>query len=232
LKKDVRLILAAVSACALLAANAAGCTKNKPDETEPFSSSGAAQGTSASDDYDASGNAQTTRELQPGDEYAFKKFSGEIPDGYRVIAEEDFGIRYFNANAFIEIYGANYKEDYPELLEFAESVSLQHALGKMFTSLYEFDFSDPINASVAGFDAVRFNYDAVDYDWVLDGDGNVVRDEEGKEKRDPVDYLRGQMNYFFSDKDVYYIYFETRRDDWDKYYPEFEEFMKTVEIRG
>ncbi|MCL2054951.1 MAG: hypothetical protein FWG90_11040 [Oscillospiraceae bacterium] len=167
--------------------------------------------------------------LKPGDVFAMTKFTASIPEGYNLFIEDDLGRRYANGEASIEIHGANYNENFIELSLYAEDASTYYAVGRKI-HLEDLEFEAPVNTSVAGFDAIRYDYLTTANDFARDSSGNVVKDESGRDVVEPAAFFKGRMYYFFSDEDIFYIIFETGSDDWDKNLPEFEEFIASIEI--
>jgi hypothetical protein len=225
LKKSV----AALMAAALVSAVAAGCSGNSKGGDE----------TSAPEEEFS---FATARALEPGDKLAIKKMRGEIPEGYEVTLEVDNTIRYYNGYSIIEVAGVNYKEDYPALELYAEDISTRYAIMRK-ANLHEFDnFSDLTPVKVAGFDGYMYDYDVSVqiFVHVFDENGEPVigengyyvveKDENGKDKKQTVATLKGQMYYFCSEKDIFSIYFETALENWDKFYPAFKEYLDGVTI--
>jgi hypothetical protein len=219
---------AALMAAALISLIAAGCSGNSKGGDE----------TSAPEEEFS---LATTRALAPGDKLAVTKLSGDIPDGYEVTFEGDNIIRYYNGAAIMEVSGVNYKEDYVALELYAEDTSTRYAISRM-ASLHDFDyFSDLTPVKVAGFDGYMYDYNVSVkvFVHVFDNEGNPVvengqyvveKDENGKDKKQTVATLKGQMYYFCSDKDIFSIYFETDSENWDKYYPAFKEYLGGVTV--
>jgi hypothetical protein len=235
-KKKTAVCLLALS----FVLTAAGCKKNDSPKDEAGEA-----GTTVSAGNAAEYSGQL--ELKEGDKYAITKLSGDIPAVFDQSHEDDFVRLYANAYSKIEISGANYKENYAELETFADNMAANIEMNRRTMSMssgiaQDFTYEKPVETKAAGFDAILYNYAVVvsRYLYILDEDGNftydddgriiVEKDAQGKEKKEPVDYLRGQAYFFASDRDVFYVVFESKRDEWDTYYPEFQKFFESITI--
>jgi len=218
MKFNGKKAVAALLVFTLITAVAAGCRKNNNNNGE---------------DENNDETEITLRELEPGDKYAILKVSGKIPEGYSLLSDPESpeGRLYRNGEAQIIVAAYNFIENFGTLAEFAEQASVMYALNKL-PLMEHIDYKDPVNIKIAGFDAIRYEYDMTIYLWVRDADGNVVKDEDGKEVKEAVGFHKGQLNYFFSDEDAFYIAYESLSDTYDKYLPDFEEFLAGVTISG
>ncbi len=219
IKKAMALAAALCIAVTMLSA----CSNNNDDNVEEVTTTTEA----TSDMIGTEGEIQTTRPVAEGDVYAINKFKVDpIPAGYQLAlkSQEQQGMIYVNGVSKITVMAANYKEDFNTLAEYAETAC---ATLKLTNMLYQTDteFSTPENATVAGFDAVKYDFDLTVNDVTEEGEG-----ENTEVIKTPVEWYKSRAYFFYSDEDAYYVIFETEKDDWDANIGGFEEFMANVVI--
>lgn len=175
------------------------------------------------------------------EDYAIFKFKADAPTGFDTVGDDENGKCYVNGEARLTVVARNFKEDYQSLDIFAESACLTFSIQNM---LYHSDtnFSDPVKTTVAGFDAVYYDYEIIAYEFVKDEtatEAAVTTAAEGAETEatttDPgvkteIGRHKGRVVYFYSDEDVFYTMFQTEKENFDKNLPYFEEFLKSVSI--
>ena len=212
-----------------------GCS----DNTEASESENSSVGTevpSSDEDYETI-SIYTGLEVENDEDLAIYKFSAEIPDGFEVSADSSEGKMYVNTElgAGIIVKAQNYKEEFQELSVFADQGCAAIKLNNM---LYQADteFSDPIETTVAGFDAIKYDYEITSYiflyetdsegEYVLDDDENPIITDEKEVYAEYTD----SVYYFYSDEDVFYIIFESPKENAEEAQPYFDEFLASVSI--
>lgn len=213
--------------CALLTAAAmlSGCKKNNDDNSNNAGSTENSSATVISDSETQ--EIVTIRQVVEGDVYAINKFTvpDTLPGDYRVYvkSQEDQGIVYLNDISQIVVRASNYKEDFTDLATYADSGCASIKINNMLDSC-DTDFEEPVNTKVAGFDAIYYDY--------LVTANEFIKENENDEKgvKNPVAWYKSRIYYFYSDKDVYYIMFETERDNWEKALPDLEAFVEKITI--
>lgn len=218
-----KIIKAGAFFCALLTAAAmlSGC-KNKNNNTADNTES-----TTSAASETAEQEIGTQRQVAEGDVYAINKFTvpEELPGGYRVYvkSQEDQGIVYLNDISQIVVRAANYKEDFAELAKYADSGCASIKLNNMLDHC-DTDFEAPVNTKIAGFDAIYYDYLVTANEFIKENED----DEEGV--KSPVAWYKSRIYYFYSDNDVYYLMFETERDNWEKAVGDLESFVELITI--
>lgn len=229
--KKLTALICAIAAAAMLA----GCSNNDP---------GSADNSGASQTEEASGeNAVTsvitgiplddeqvtdTRPIAEGDEYAIDKINPRSPDdslpgGYVLSGyeKENQGKLYNNGKSKIVIRAYNYKEDLQDLAVWADQACAIMKISNI-TSACDTIYSEPENTTYMGFDAIKYNYDIIQYEFVSGADGQEEKKERGRYK--------GIAYYFYSNQDAYAIMFDTAEADLEEQGAAFEEFLADLEI--
>lgn len=215
--------------CAFAAAAAlSGCsTGNEPDAPE---NSGVSQASDTSETETAlDEDAMTeTRPIAEGDEYAIDKINprspeGSLPGGYVMSGyEKDLQGKLFNnGKSKIIIRAYNYKEDLQDLAVWADQACAITKIANI-TSACDTIYSEPENITYLGFDAIKYDYEIIQYEFVSGADGQEEKQERGRYK--------GIAYYFYSNQDAYAIMFDTAEDNWDEQKTAFEEFVADLEI--
>lgn len=223
-KQKLTALICAFAAAAMLA----GCSSN-PD-------SGASQTAEASSDTGITGIEADfnedmltgTRPITEGDEYAIDKINprspeGSFPGGYVLSGyeKENQGKLFNNGKSKIVIRAYNYKEDLQDLAIWADQACAIMTIANI-TSACDTNYSEPENITYMGFDAIKYNYEVIQYELVSGADGSEEKNERGRYK--------GIAYYFYSDKDAYAIMFDTAEADWEEQSAAFEEFIADLEI--
>ncbi|MGN0639123.1 MAG: hypothetical protein ACI4J0_12195 [Huintestinicola sp.] len=235
--------LAALAAVCLIMT---GCGKNGNEETSEtteaakpdFSSVSTA---SASDDvFEIDGEEETVsfytgREVENEEDLAIFKFNCTLPDGYETVIDNAEGKQYSSPVGGIVVKAQNFKEEFQDLEVFADSGCASIKVNNM---LYQADteFSEPVKTTVAGFDAIRYDYTVTSYIFppVTDENGEYVKDENdqyvlSEEKEINGEYV-DRVYYFYSDEDVFYIICEAKKENAEAAQAGFDEFIESVTI--
>ena len=179
----------------------------------------------------AEAEAYTSRPLEEGDSLAIDKINNKtqgdtLPGDYVLVdtSENPQGRMYRNGKAQAVIRAYNYKEDLQELEQYAESACVTMKIANI-TSACDTVFQAPEKTTVCGFDAIKYDYQIIQYDFIAnpnEPDGETVKTEL---------YRRNARAYFFySEQDAYAVYFETMEEDWDEQVELFEKFVADLEV--
>lgn len=221
-----------------------GCKNNSGSEVETSVTPPAAPdfsvtqpGETLSDDYyDEDISVYTGREVENEEDLAIFKFSADLPDGYETAIDSAEGKQYVSPNGVIIVKAQNFKEEFQSLEVFADQGC---AAIKMNNMMFQADtkFSEPIKTTVAGFDAIMYNYTITSYiyRYETDANGENVLNDEGNpiltDERDIYGEYVDRVYYFYSDEDVFYVICESQKENAEAAAAEFDEFINSVKIK-
>ena len=241
-----RKILAALFACAALTACAGGNTQTGTTTAAPAAETTAvpaAETAETGTDVTLDPRAEEAlsapevgsfREVENEADLAIYKFSASIPEGFEAAQDDKEGKIYASPDSSIIIRAQNYKDQFQDLATVADNGCATIKVQNMYYQA-DTEFSEPVNTTVAGFDAIRYDYTVKSYYFVheTDAEGNVVTNADGSapegEKTLVGEYC-DRVYYFFSDEDVYYFICETKAENKDKMDPIFDAFVESVKI--
>lgn len=226
-KRVICGILAAVCAAALMA----GCSEQNDDNANDTTSA-SVQSDETTVPPEAEEDPFTTTTIAEGDDYAINKLTnkteGEIlPGGYQLANYDEAlqGKHFANGKSKIIIRAGNYAESFPDLATWAESTSAGIVISNITYNAADTLFGDPVETTICGFDAIRYDYEMIYYEFVEnpdDPDGEPVKSEYARSL--------GRNYYFYSEQDAYAVMFDTYKDDWDEQLPKFEEFVADLQV--
>ena len=204
-------------------------TAAKPD----FSTAAETEATAEGDDETVS--IYTGKEVENEADLAIYKLSCTPPEGFETVADGSEGKQYSSPYGGIVVKAQNYKEEFQDLDVFADSGCASIKVNNM---LYQADteFSDPIKTTVAGFDAIRYDYTVTSYIFppVTDADGGYVTGDDGNyvlsEDKEVNGVFVDRVYYFYSDEDVFYIICEAKEDSAEEAVAAFDQFIESVSI--
>lgn len=204
-------------------------TAAKPD----FSTAAETEATAEGDDETVS--IYTGKEVENEADLAIYKLSCTPPEGFETVADGSEGKQYSSPYGGIVVKAQNYKEEFQDLDVFADSGCASIKVNNM---LYQADteFSDPIKTTVAGFDAIRYDYTVTSYIFppVTDADGGYVTGDDGNyvlsEDKEVNGVYVDRVYYFYSDEDVFYIICEAKEDSAEEAAAAFDQFIESVSI--
>lgn len=225
-KRVICGILAAVCAAALMA----GCSDQKENNTGTTSASVQSDGTTAPSGAEEDPFITTT--IAEGDDYAINKLTNKtegetLPGGYQLANYDEAlqGKLFANGKSKIIIRAGNYAESFPDLATWAESTSAGIVLSNITNNAADTLFGDPVETTVCGFDAIRYDYEMIYYEFVGNPD-----DPNGEPVKSEYARALGRNYYFYSEQDVYVVMFDTAKADWDEQLPNFEEFVADLQV--
>ncbi len=200
------------------------CSSNGDGNAVTSESSSSTQ--AAVDDNDIFGDeaALTTRALEEGDILAIHKINPKttgdvLAGGYKLVQEDEAsqGKLYMNGGSKIILRAQNYKEDMMDMATWADNACAMIRIANI-TSACDTLFNDPQQVKVCGYDAIMYDYDIIQYEFI---------DNETKKQ---IDTFKGRNYYFYSDKDAYVIMFDTNDETYEEQLKCFEEFVADLEI--
>ncbi len=234
-KYNLKRIAAAVMAVCAAAAMLTACGKNNDGDKNNTETSSETTVPVETETVTVP-TAGTMREVAEGDVFAINKFTVDtLPEGYELAVKSQKNgaqfVRYLidGGKAQVSVEAANYREDFQDLETFADTACASMKMNNIFYRC-DTDFSEPEKTTIAGFDAIKYDYTITQNDYDTDEEGNVLKDEDGKDIKIPVAWYKGRAYYFYSDKDVYYVIFETTKDNWDSSIDTFEQFISGAYI--
>ncbi|MBP5581770.1 MAG: hypothetical protein J6X85_08325 [Ruminococcus sp.] len=177
----------------------------------------------------------TGKEVENPEDLAIHKFNCEVPEGYQVVADTDEGKLYRSGRASITIKAQNYKEEFIALPEFADQACASLKVGNMLNQA-DTVFSAPENTTVAGFDAVKYDYDVTAYIYLYEtnADGSQKLGDDGNpiitDQKEIYGKFHDRIYFFYSDEDVFIITMESPESEKDNVAGEFDHFLETITI--
>lgn len=243
LRKSIALLalLCAFSSCRSTGEENVTTAESTAPGTEVAESASTEATTITDEDYDpfldenyTQPTLYTGKAVEKEEDHSIYKFNYTAPEGYELFEYGPSGIYLANENSSIIVKSQNYKEEFTELSKFAESAMANIIYGNM---LYQSDtnYSEQIKTTVAGFDAIRYNYNITTYIFTFetDAEGSVVTEENGKKKttsKDVYSELSDRIYVFYSDEDMFYIICETPKDCAEELAPVFDAFIDSIWI--
>ncbi len=224
---------ALLCAAAMSAAVFAGCSDNdnKGGESETESVSEIDPYESVSEVLEENQISTETRAIADGDDYAINKINcrsteDPLPGGYTLsdYSEAQQGKLYMNDKSKIVIRASNYKEDLQAMDVWADNACAMIKMGNM-TSACDTVFEEPENVKVCGFDAIKYDYQVIQNDFVPNESDPSADPEKIEMYR-----FKARAYFFYSEQDAYIIMFDTREEDWDEQVANFEEFVADLEV--
>ena len=236
----IKKALAGAAALCLLMTGCGKSGKNEVTETTAaakpdFSITAAASEEADLSDEEDTFSIYTGKEVENEEDLAIFKFNCTLPEGYEAVIDDKTGKQYVSPLGGIIVKAQNYKEEFQSLETFADSGCASIKISNM---LYQSDteFSEPIKTTVAGFEAIRYDYTVTSYIFppVTDDKGEYVIDEEGKyvlsEEKELYGEYVNRVYYFYSDEDAFYIICESKKEDSSSAQASFDEFIDSITI--
>ena len=236
--KMKKALAAAAAVCLILT----GCGKGGEEEVtetttaaKPDFSSASSENSDYFTDDGETISIYTGKAVENEEDLAIFKFNCTLPDGYETIIDNAEGKQFSSPIGGIIVKAQNYKEEFQSLEVFADSGCASIRVNNM---LYQADteFSEPIKTTVAGFDAIRYDYTVTSYIFppVTDENGEYVVDENGEYVLSENKEIHGEyvdrVYYFYSDEDVFYIICEAKKESAEAAQADFDKFIESVSI--
>lgn len=236
MKKKKILCIAAAAAVLTLS----GCG-NKPSETVTESSNesteyttadissllenGGDTGTSASAEDGESATFATVTDVENEADRAIYKASVTVPEGWALLQDTNMGKLYASSNASLKIQAANYGADaeLTDLDTMAEGAAASISISNMYYQA-DTEFGDPVHCTVAGQDAVRYDYTVTAYIFTVDDEGNKTGEKE------VAAVYKDRLYALYNGTDSYYLMFETGEADYERVSPVFDEMVESFTI--
>ncbi len=239
--KKYSVFSAVLAAVMLAAALMTGCGKNENSQTSETGTAATpvfsvtSPGETLPEEEEETVSVYTGKTVENEEDLAIFKFNCTLPDGYETKVDNAEGKMYASPNGSVMVKAQNFKEEFQSLEVFADQGCAALKLNNM---MYQADteFSDPEKTTVAGFDAIKYDYKITSYifkyetdqagEYVTGDDGNPVITDE---KEIYGEYVN-RVYYFYSDEDVFYIICESPKETADAAAKEFDEFISSVTI--
>lgn len=226
-KRVICGILAAVCTAALMA----GCSEQNNDNASDTTTA-SVQSDETTVPPEAEEDPFTTTTIAEGDDYAINKLTNKtegetFPGGYTLVNYDETlqGKHFANGASKVIIRAGNYAESFPDLATWAESTSAGIVISNITSQAADTLFGDPVETTVCGFDAIRYDFEMIFYEFVDDPDnpgGEQIKSEYAR--------ALGRNYYFYSEQDVYAVMFDTAKADWEEQLPKFEEFVADLQV--
>lgn len=225
-------VLCGILAAACAAALMAGCSGQDGSEGGTTTAASEVQSGETTVPPEEVEDPFTTTTIAEGDDYAINKLTNKtegetLPGGYTLVNYDEAlqGKHFANGASKIIIRAGNYAESFPDLPTWAESTSAGIVISNITNNAADTIFSDPVETTVCGFDAICYDCEMIYYEFVEDPEnpgGENIKSEYAR--------ALGRNYYFYSDQDVYAIMFDTAKEDWEEQLPKFEEFIADLQV--
>lgn len=232
-----------IAAAAVIMSSFAGCSSTNPNaETASEDSSESGSFTSAdvaallgnSEDGSVTGSPDenseevtfaTVTDVENEVDRAIYKAQVAIPDGWALLQDTNMGKLYASANASLKIQADNFGADaeLTDLDTMAEGAAVSIVMSNMYYQA-DTEFGDPVHCTVAGQDAVRYDYTVTSYIFTVDDEGNRTGDKE------VVAVFKDRLYALYNGTDSYYLMFETGEADYERVSPVFDEMVESFTI--
>ena len=175
------------------------------------------------------------KQVEKEEDLAIFKISGDIPEGWDVIKDDKEAKMYSSNIGSIRIFGQNFKEEFQSLDVFADQGCAGIKVNNMMFQA-DTEFSDPVKTTVAGFDAIRYDYTVTAYEFLYEteADGSQKLNDDGTPILTNEKIVAGKyydrVYYFYSDEDAFYIMVECPEPYKDQTDPIFDAFIDSVKV--
>ncbi len=167
----------------------------------------------------------TATDVENEADRAIYKTSLTLPEGWQIVEDSDQGKIYMGNNAQLKIQAVNYGKDaeLTDLDEFADTVAANIVVNNVYLKA-DTEFGDPVHTTVAGNDAVRYDYVVSAYFFETDDEGNTVGDKQ------LYDTYPGRIYVFYNDTDGYFLQFESDSKNIDEANKDFDAIIESFAI--
>jgi hypothetical protein len=205
-------IMTILLACVVV--STAGCTSGEKEEaTLPTTQSlGYARPREGDDAYAID---KLNVDPLPGDAKYTRKFTEQL----EIVAGE------WDCN----IGGSNYKDQYQALDIYAEALMASYVITFKYQTS-DVIWEDPVHTTVAGYDAVLYNFVIEETLWETDANESGITDVNGDYISYAGRHFNGRAYFFFSGTDAYYMIFTCLTEDYAECAPEWDTLIDNVKI--
>jgi hypothetical protein len=127
------------------------------------------------------------------------------------------------------ISARNYKDQFQTLEEYAESAMASLVITYKYQTS-DLVWEEPVKTTVAGYDAILYNYTIEEYLWQTEADGSPSKDENGNDISIPARHFTGRGYFFYSGTDAYYLIFDCRTENYAECAPDWDKIIANVKI--
>jgi hypothetical protein len=221
-----KLLMVLLSASLLSAFLLTGCNTDSEENT-------ATDTASATETY----TEPTSLTLKEGDTWAIDKLKfNYMPEGWEAFYDQETHTRAQVNNetlsVTVDFEGVNYAADNKPLESTADSAMAALKMNYMVTTSSEVDVEAPKTVTVGetGAEGIWYDFIVHFYRYEYDEEGEAVKGEDGKDKRELVGNLKSIAVYFYAGDAAYSIIFQCQEGNFDEFYPEFEKFFNNISI--
>lgn len=181
-------------------------------------------GQSADETY-SSVSFTTVTDVENETDRAIYKTSLTLPEGWQIVEDSNQGKVYLGNNSQLKIQAVNYGKDaeLTDLDKFAESIAANIVYNNIYLRA-DTEFGDPVHTTVAGNDAVRYDYVVSAYFFEKDDEGNTVGDKQ------LYDTYPGRIYVFYNGTDGYFLQFESDSKHIDEANKDFDAIIESFTI--
>lgn len=236
MSKNTKKILSVAAVLAMTAAlTACGSGSDTSEETTVSSETTApaeetASASASMDLNDIQNDVQnqlaTTTDVENEADRAIYKAQVVLPDGWQTMEDSSDGKFYSSANGICKIQGHNYGDDaeLTPLAEMADGVAASIKMTNMFSQA-DTEFSEPENTTVAGRDAIKYNYTVTAYIYETDDEGKII-----KENKHIAAVFKDEIYIFYDGTNAYVLSFEAEQSIFDEAKADFDKIRDSFTI--
>lgn len=176
----------------------------------------------------------TGKEVENEEDLAIFKISFDLPAGWETSIDNAEGKQFLSEKGGVVVKAQNFKEEFQDLAVFADQGCAGIKLNNMLFQA-DTEFSEPMNTTVAGFDAIRYDYTvtAYQFEFEVDEEGAQIIDENGDrivKSKNVIGEFSDRVYYFYSDEDVFYIICEASKENAGSAAADFDAIIASAKI--
>lgn len=224
LKRIFAAAVAVLSLCTALS----GCSKKEPDAAETTIITESGSGSDESTETLGTATwASTTDVENEADRAIYKAQITKLPEGWTLAENSDQGKAFSSPLGALYIQATNFGADAElrPLPEFADSVAANIKMTNMFSQA-DTEFGEPVEATVAGLPAIKYEYTVTAYVYTEFGDDGKALPESKQVYAEFIDHIY----VLYSGTDAYVLRFEAAKDTFDSVKADFDTMLDSFVI--
>jgi hypothetical protein len=197
-------------------------TETAPPETEPTTTAEIIAAEAETKAETATTSPETTPAVFDEAVYAIDKINIDpLPEGSMYLVKYQNGLTIISDAWECNISGANNKDQFRELDEYAKAAMASLVMNYKYESA-DLMWGDPINTTVADYDAVLYSFFIEEAAYVTDENGS----NSGRGGRQ----FTGRAYFFYSGTDAYYLTFTCQTKDYEDRAEAWDQIIANVKV--